>query len=382
MTRPPARTPPDPVRYAVALSEHPDTGIALGEVVGQVLDRLGPSPDVAVLFLTGHHIGQCEEVGRTVRRTLGVGHLIGGTAVSVLAHRQEVEESPGLVLWAGQTGPVDVFRLSSEGFLPDGIADGTAVVALADPFSFDGVGLADGVPGGVTLIGGLASAAGGPGGNRLLLDDELYRDGAVALALPPGLGARPLVSQGCRPLGEPMTVTSSEGNLLRTLGGRPALDRLKAIADAVEPSDRVLLSRGLHVGLVIDEHREVFGPGDFLIRGVLGADRSTGALAIGDHAPVGSTVQFQIRDADAASVELRDLAAAWRADSALAFTCNGRGSNLYGRPGPDAEALVDGLETTAVAGMFCAGEIGPIGGRHFLHGFTASALLLGAEPAA
>jgi|TARA_Y100000294_G_scaffold47856_2_gene44721 small ligand-binding sensory domain FIST len=370
------------VRYAVALSEHPDTGIALGEVVGQVLDRLGPTSDVAVLFLTGHHIERGEEVGRTVRRTLGVSHLIGGTAVSVLAHRQEVEGSPGIVLWAGLTGPVEVFRLPPEGPLPDGLVDGTAVVALADPFSFNGVTLADSVPPGLTLVGGLASASSRPGGNRLFLDDDVYRDGAVALALPPGLGAQPLVSQGCRPVGEPMIVTSSEGSLLRTLGGRPALERLKAISDAAEPPERALLSRGLHVGLVVDEQREVFGPGDFLIRSVLGADRSTGAVAIGDHAPVGSTVQFQVRDADAASGDLRDLTAAWHADSALAFTCNGRGSNLFGRPGPDAEALVDGLDTTAVAGMSCAGEIGPVGGRHFLHGFTASALLLGAEPAA
>ena len=178
-----------------------------------------------------------------------------------------------------------------------------------------------------------------------------------------------------------MTVTSSEGSLLRTLGGRPALERLKAISEAAGPSERSLLSRGLQVGLVVDEHREVFRPGDFLVRGVLGADRTTGAVAIGDHAPIGSTVQFQVRDADAAIAELRQMAAAWHADSALVFTCNGRGSNLFGRPGPDAEALVDGLDTTAVAGMFCAGEIGPIGARHFLHGFTASALLLGAEPA-
>ena len=368
------------MRYAVALSEHHDTGIALGEVVGQVLDRLGPAPDVAVLFLTGHHVDQCDELGRTVRQTLGARHLIGGTAVSVLAHRQEVEESPAIVLWAGHTGPVEVFRPSPEGGLPDGLVDDTTVVVLADPFSYDAVKLAGNVPPQVTLVGGLASAAGRPGGNRLFLDDEVQTGGAVALALPPGLSARPLVSQGCRPVGEPMTVTSSEGNLLRTLGGRPALERLKAISEAAGPSERSLLSRGLQVGLVVDEHREVFRPGDFLVRGVLGADRTTGAVAIGDHAPIGSTVQFQVRDADAAIAELQQMAAAWHADSALVFTCNGRGSNLFGRPGPDAEALVDGLETTAVGGMFCAGEIGPIGGRHFLHGFTASALLLGAEP--
>jgi len=369
------------VRYAVALSEHPDTGVALGEVVGQVLDRIGPAPDAAVLFLTGHHVDRCDELGRTVRQTLGARALIGGTAVSVLAHRQEVEETPGVVLWAGHTGPVRSFRPTPDGLLPDDLPEGGSVLVLADPYSYDAVKLAGRVPAGITLVGGLASAAGRPGGNRLFLDDEVQVDGAVALALPSELTIQPLVSQGCRPVGEPLTVTASEGNLVHELGGRPAMERLRQIAEAAPPPERSLLSRGLHVGLVVDEQREHFGPGDFLIRGVLGADRNSGSIAIGDHAPVGSTMQFQVRDADAATDELRRLAARWRAESALVFTCNGRGSHLFGRPGPDAEALADGLETTVLGGMFCAGELGPIGGRHFLHGFTASALLLGAESA-
>jgi small ligand-binding sensory domain FIST len=57
------------------------------------------------------------------------------------------------------------------------------------------------------------------------------------------------------------------------------------------------------------------------------------------------------------------------------FTCNGRGTRLFGAPGHDAEAIDAVVRSGAVAGMFCAGEIGPVGGRSFVHGFTASVVL-------
>lgn len=148
-----------------------------------------------------------------------------------------------------------------------------------------------------------------------------------------------------------------------------------------DDDERDLMRRGLHIGLVVDEHRGSFGLGDFIIRAVIGADRSSGAVAIGDSPEVGTTVQFHVRDARTASAELAALVQPLRAESALVFTCNGRGSHLFGRSGHDAEHLADGLDTTVLGGMFCAGEMGPIGGRHFLHGFTASALLFGVEDA-
>ena len=137
------------------------------------------------------------------------------------------------------------------------------------------------------------------------------------------------------------------------------------------------MDSGLQVGIVIDENRSTFGSGDFLIRGVLGADRGSGAVAIDAVVEVGTTLQFQVRDAASASRDLASRLRNHRAESALVFTCNGRGSRLFGTPGHDAGLFVDRLGTTDVAGMHCAGEIGPVGGRHHLHGFTASALLLG-----
>lgn len=368
------------MRYAVALSEHPDVTTAVGEVIGQVLERVGPGPDLAVIFLTGPHVASAHEAGEVVRATLGARTLLGATAVSVLAHRQEVEETAAVVLWAGHTGACRALRLETGLPVPTDIPKGSTLLIVADPFSYDPGPLLSEVPPGVNVVGGLASGSSRPGGNRILLDADVYEDGAAAVILPSDIGAQPLVSQGCRPVGEPFTVTASEDNLLIELGGRSAIERLSDLVSSADEKTRALIGRGLHVGLVVDEQREAFELGDFLIRAVVGIDRRQGAIAIGDRAPVGATVQFQVRDAATASSELRALVQPLQAESALVFTCNGRGKHLFGRSGHDAEHLADGLATSVIAGMFCAGEIGPVGGRQFLHGFTASSLLLGAQP--
>jgi small ligand-binding sensory domain FIST len=184
-----------------------------------------------------------------------------------------------------------------------------------------------------------------------------------------------IVSQGCRPVGQPFTVTRAEGQLLQELGGRSALTRLQELANGLTPEDRQLLSQGVHLGRVIDEHKLDFERGDFLIRGVVGADPSSGSLAIGDELEVGATVQFQVRDAASADDDLRALLTGQDAEAALVFTCNGRGARLFGSPDHDASVVSELTGTAALAGMFCAGELGPVGGRTFLHGFTASMAL-------
>ena len=194
------------------------------------------------------------------------------------------------------------------------------------------------------------------------------------------------VSQGCRPVGRPFTITKAEANIVHELGGRPALDRLRELAASVSDADRELLRGGIHIGVVVDEHREEFRRGDFLVRGVQGVDPEAGSVAVGEYIEVGQTVQFHVRDAGSADEDMRIVTdAAMRRDDGLAaraalmFTCNGRGSHLFGTPHHDASLVHDSLATSdfALAGMFCAGEIGPVGGRSFLHGFTASLALFG-----
>lgn len=376
------------MRFAAALSEHPLATQAAGEVIGQVLETLGTPPDVAMLFVTAPHAGALEDIARTVRRLVNPRVLVGATAVSVLGGSQEVEDRPGVALWAGQFGvdvePVRLEAIPTEDSLfvaGGGVLnrnDGTLLL-VADPFSFPVEQVLDHLrttAPGVRIIGGMASAARGPGGNTLVLDDEQFRSGATGVWLPPEVEVTSVVSQGCRPIGQPFVVTRSERNVLYELAGKPALERLNDTIDSLDEHDKRLLANGLHIGHVIDEHAVEFHRGDFLIRGVLGADRKVGALAIGDEIPVGATVQFQVRDALSADEDLRELIDGRRAGGALVFTCNGRGSNLFGEPGHDAEVVTE-VTGAAVAGMFCAGELGPVATTNFVHGFTASIALFG-----
>lgn len=367
-------------RYGAALSEHPDSASAVGEVIGEILEAVGPSPDLAVLFASAAHREAVGEMADAVHQVLAPSALVGATAVSVIGGPLEVEERPAVSLWAAAHCPVQPVRLeavrSHEGWAVGGMpadAEGT-LLAVPDPFTFPSEALLK-TGSAVTVVGGLASAASRPGDNRLILDREVYDDGAVAVLLDPGVEVRTVVSQGCRPIGQPFTVTKSEGNIVTEMGGRTAVDRLRETLLGLNEDDRALVAKGLHVGVVIDEHKSEFDRGDFLIRGLIGADEQTGALAVGDEVEVGTTVQFQVRDAVTADEDLRELMADASAGSALVFTCNGRGTHLFDGPDHDAAVVHEALERAPVAGMFCAGELGPIGGHNFLHGFTASVVL-------
>jgi small ligand-binding sensory domain FIST len=378
-------------RCAAALSRHPLATHAAGEVIGELLERIGERPDLVVLFAATAHTGALEDVAGAVRTVLRPGVLVGTTASTVAGGAQEVEGEPALSAFAARfdDGPPLPVRLETartpDGWAVVGLPDDAlapdapprTMLLLPDPFTFPADqflgGLAAKAPG-LSVVGGLASGGHAPGGNRLLLDGAVLRDGAVGALLPGSVRSTPVVSQGCRPIGEPMIVTRAEGNLVLELASEPALRRLAAVVEALTPDDRRLAAQGLHLGVVIDERKATFGPGDFLIRNVLGADRAAEAIAVGDEVEVGATVQFQVRDADSADDDLRSLLAGRSATGALLFTCNGRGTHLFGVPDHDA-ALVDAIAGGATAGMSCAGELGPVGGRTFLHGFTASVLL-------
>jgi small ligand-binding sensory domain FIST len=384
-----------PVTFASALSEHPAAAEATGEVIGAVLERLGTEPDVAAVFASPQHRDDFGDMAAAVNRMLRPRVLVGTTAVAVLGGAREVEDAPALGLWAGRlAAPARSVRLeatrTSAGIALQGLSastfePGDALILLADPFSLPVDAIVDALatlelPGAddavsIPVVGGMASAATTPGGNRLVVGDELMSSGGVGIVLPGGVATSAVVSQGCRPIGDPMIVTRAEGNLVMEIAGRPALDRLDDLVHAADDEERALLASGLQIGIAIDEHRATFERGDFLIRGVVGADRRRRALAVGDQVDVGTTVQFQVRDAVAADEDLRAMLADATGDAALVFTCNGRGQRLFGEPDHDARIVHETLGAPALAGMFCAGEIGPVGGRSFVHGFTASVLV-------
>jgi small ligand-binding sensory domain FIST len=375
-------------RFASALSQHPVAAHAVGETAGSVIEQLdGEDPDLVVCFTSPHFAGAFDDLAYALQNLLGARVLLGATTVSVIGGAREVEDEPAVSLFAACLPEATLTPLAlGVEQTPDGVAvvgwpdvdgDPSTLLLLADPFTFPADAFLhrlDHDRPGLSVIGGLASAANRPGDNGLLLDEEVRRTGAVGV-LVEGTSVTTVVSQGCRPIGSPYVVTRSDRNLVEELGGVPALERLQSLADAATEDERALLRQGLHVGIVVDEHRADFGRGDFLVRNVLGGDRESGAIAVGDEVDVGQTLQFHVRDAEAADEDLREMLTGCSADAALLFTCNGRGRHLFGVPDHDAGVVEALLGPIPTAGGFCAGEIGPVGGRNFLHGFTASLAL-------
>lgn len=368
--------------FAAALSEHPNPAHAVGEVTGQVLEALGgEAPDLAILFVTAPHLRAIGDAGEVVRRLLRPETLLGCTAVSVLANAREVEETPGVTLWAGRFGPVHPVTIGPDTHVDAPPFDPAALLLLADPFGFAAEAtfeqLGQRWPG-MPVIGGMASAARGPGGNRLLLDGRVLLTGAVGAFLGPGVTVETVVSQGCRPVGRPFTVTAAEDNVVRELAGQPAMTRLIELANDELTHEEVAIVNqgGLHVGRVIDERKLDFGRGDFRVLNVLGANQTEGWIAVAEPVALGDTLQFHLRDADSADDDLRAMLTGRIAESALVFTCNGRGRALFDIADHDAVVVDDYLGPLPAAGMFCAGEFGAVGGKNFVHGFTASIALL------
>lgn len=380
-------------RYAAAISEHPVPAHAVGEVAGEVIEALGgEDPDLVVCFASPHFVGALDDVSFALANLLTPRVAVGASAVAVIGGPHEVEHGPALSVFAASLPGAELTPVRLQvGRAPDGLAidglpvpgDGPAtLLLLADPFTFPLDGflrrLEELAPE-VQVVGGAASAARGPGGNRLVLDGEVQDQGAVGV-LVRGVPIRTVVSQGCRPVGTPLTVTRATGTELDELAGVDALTRLQEVAADASEEDRLLMGMGLHLGIVVDEHQLDFEPGDFLVRAVTAADPATGSLTVADVVEIGQTVQFHVRDANAADDDLRSLLAGVDADEArgaLLFSCNGRGERFFGEPSHDAGVVDQLLGPLPVAGMFCAGELGPVGGRSFVHVYTASLALFG-----
>ena len=371
-----------------------DAGEAARRAVGEARASLGDAaPSFAVLFASAHYFGSAEALAGAVAEETGRLPLIGCVAEAVAGGAREVESGPAVSLWlAADAGPVETFAMEfvrtpsggAYGGYRYGPGPAGVHLLICDPFTFpagDLLAHLNRQARGAVLMGGIASGGLAQRQSRLFLDGRVLSSGAVGAHLPRA-EIHPLVAQGCRPVGDPYTTTRADGNVIFELGGRSPLARLQELAAALPGRDRELLARGVQLGLVIDEYRAEPRQGDFLIRGIVGTDPASGAIAVGDEVEVGQTVQFHVRDADSADEDLRrtlERAAAGlggrRAAGALMFTCNGRGSRLFPEPDHDAGLLASMLGEIPMAGFFCAGEIGPVGGQNFLHAFTASIAL-------
>jgi small ligand-binding sensory domain FIST len=370
---------------------------AANSAVGQALnERLGGRPpDLLCVFVCGRNPETIADAGVTAVKIADAGTAIGCSAGGVIGAGRGVEQVGAVAVWAAVLPGVEVrpihlgvHRVGDTllvSGLPPSSPENEVGVLLADPYGFPVVPFVehcnDILPG-LPLVGGLGPL--GPGSTKLLLNDVVL-DGAVGVLLSGPIAAHIAVSQGCRPIGPPMTVTKAEENMLVELAGMPAYRQLRQILAALPPHEQALALRGLHLGVAMNESAATHERGDFLIRGVLGADERTGAVVVGDTVDVGTTggSRFVMP-----LPPTRTSASCWRSSAraaaartgALLFSCNRRGRAMFPSADHDVVAVRQTLGLDAVAGFFAAGEIGPVAGRNHVHGFTASILAVGPPP--
>ncbi len=387
------------MHFAAALSTILDTEQALAEVCARALESLQGTPELALLFFSPHHAEAAEQLAATAQQRLSARCLLGCMGEAIVGNDQEIEQGPALSLWLGrwpQRVELEPFHLELEqtpdgrsllGW-PDSLLSANpaqaVVLLLADPFTFPVNAFMQQMNRdhrGLRVMGGMASGARGPGQCRMLLGEQVVPTGGVGVLLQGPVRIRSVVSQGCRPIGRHLVITRAQDNIIFELGGEAPLARLQQLWQELSPQEQQLFQQGLHIGQVINEYQGEFQRGDFLVRNVLGLDRETGALAITDLVRVGQTIQFHVRDAETADEDLHALlqldvsAHEQRPGGALLFTCNGRGQRLFSQPHHDARAVRAEVGEVPLAGFFAQGELGPVGGQNFIHGFTASVVL-------
>ena len=360
-----------------------------------------PAKEVSLglVFLSPKFFPHAAQVLEILRVHARIPLLAGCSGGGLVANAEELENAGGLVLalyslpGAKLRGvrftQEQVQSADGENFWPEetGVAPGdvNGWLAFIDPFHLDGESWLRSWNENYSRIpvyGGLASGNFPEPVTQVYLNGEVFEDGGVAVAVGGGVALAGVISQGCTPIGEAWTLTRVEQNLIRHIANRPAYAVLAETVQQLPPEEQRKVQGNLHIGLVVNEYLESFQRGDFLVRNLLGGDPNSGVLAVGAQPRMGQTIQFQRRDAAAASEDLNEMLA--RAKKNLAgteiyggclFCCNGRGKNLFGRTSHDTKLVQAHFGPTGIAGIFCNGEIGPVGEKNFLHGFTASLAL-------
>lgn len=403
---------------ASAISGHLDTRTAATEIADILFEELagtGSGCDLALIFGSYHHRAAFDEAAALIRKTVDARTVLGVTCEAALGEDRERDGYAGLSaiamrfprgcnvrVHAWHSTPEDPAALNDPARLREriGLNDAEAgglvpraVVMFGDPFStpvtrlLPALNVCRGDLPAVPVIGGMASGASQPGANVMVINDRTLQAGVIGATISGDLDIDFIVSQGCRPVGKPMVITRCNQNVVQELGGRKAMDALREMAEELSESEKRLLGRGLLMGTVINEYKEYFGRGDFLVRNVMSLDEKAGTIAVGEMCRPGQTVQFHVRDAATAAEDLQLLLDAQVLNpvqpfAALLFTCNGRGQRLFGQPNHDIGIIRERIGEVPIAGFFAAGEFGPIGDRSFLHGHTASLALLRVRPAA
>ncbi len=390
------------MKWISSISTKVSLEAAVQEVAHEIIDGLaGRSADFGIIFISNTFMSEYPRLMPLLAEKIKIAHLIGCSGGGIIGNGQELEDIPALSLMVGHipNAGIKTFHIVDEQ-LPDldsspdrwqeligvsGYEEEPNFVVLVDPFSFaisDFLrGLDFAYPQAVK-VGGIASS-GGAGSNALFCNCDgeyrIYRNGSVGMAIWGDVVIDAVVAQGCRPIGRPLQISECDRNIIISLEDHSPLVTLQDIVNNLSESDRDLAQHSLFVGVVMNEFKPLLERGDFLIRNIIGVDPRSGAIAVADRVRPGQRIQLHLRDSQASAEDLEDALARYRRDhdhdgvrAALMFTCMGRGERLYGKPSFDSGLLREQIGDVPLSGFFCGGEIGPVGGSTFVHGYTSS----------
>jgi small ligand-binding sensory domain FIST len=370
------------------------------KITDQLLTGVEGSFDLAFLFINpdGHY--DAKTIYHQIESRIKIRHFLCVTCAGIIGTQREIEGIPAASLLLARLPDVTIKPFYIDQLQLDDLKknedlykyfeifpnEKPTFLVLPDPFQIDTNLFLDRMnhayPG-CSILGGLASAGTQARENTLILNNQMYDEGLVGCVLTGNIAVKTVVSQGCRPVGSTFIVTRAQENVIHDLAGRPFYEVLKEVLDNATTRERELAQESVFVGIAMNEYNHKFKRGDFIIRGVMGIDPETGSGAIAEYVHVGQTVQFHLRDAKAAQDELVGLLETHKGrmgnqplKGALVFSCNGRGYNLFRVHDHDIKMIQNTIGPVPAAGFFCAGEIGPVGGVNFLHGFTSSIALI------
>ena len=386
------------MKWASAISTQDNIESSIEEATEAILSQLeGKSADLTVIFVSSHFAEHYNKIPSMISERLKPGLLLGCSGGGIIGAGQEAEQKPSFSITSAHLPGVTVQPIQTETMELPNQDTGPSVwrdwlkvpaesqphfIFIADPFSFRGEEFLSGVDfvyPNSKKVGGLASGAQTQGGNALYLDDKVYSQGLVGVALSGNIELDTIVAQGCRPIGKALQITKCRQNMLLELDNVSPMEVLQEINESLNENDRNLMKTSLFLGIEMDPFKDDPGQGDFLIRNLMGMDHQSGALAIGALLREGQLVQFHLRDKVMSAEDLELLLSRYqsggKADDvagALLFSCLGRGQHLYGKPNHDTDMFKDKLGEVPLGGFFCNGEIGPVGKTTFLHGYTSS----------
>ena len=351
---------------------------------------------LGLVFLTPRFFASAQQILEILRVHARIPLLVGCSSTGLIAGNEEIEQQAGLVLalYDLPGGELKGFHFTQEqveeangpGYwqLETGISpeQTNGWLAFADPFHMDSEAWLrtwNEAYAPLPVLGGLASGDYSSQTTQVYLNENVYEEGGVAISIGGDVALAAVTSQGCTPIGETWTLTKVDQNIIHEIGNRPAYEVLVETFSKLSQEEQRATRNNLFIGLVVNEYLEEFHRGDFLIRNLMGADSKTGCISVGAFPRMGQTIQFQRRSASAATEDMNELLANKKQQlndrmiyGGCLCCCNGRGQGLFGEPNHDARMIQERLGPIGLSGCFCNGEIGPIGEKNFLHGYTAS----------